>query len=461
MPDGKKKKKGLLTIPPELQEYISNKSRGIKQFAPEMEEWSQISPEKTWEYWRQTDPEKLYMIQLRDLLWELYQPYLTGEAGDALLDENGKEFEDKDVYNSRTDETTTITARKQAENRIKEIINEAETKMASDFYPLESLPYYEETRDVKGGLNFNREYQDMLVDEMGKAQQLAETRQTMLNNVGSEKGRKALQEYITYGEKQRLQDKLNKGEITQEDAYAQIKELEKQAYGEGSAFEKWQHELAGDTGVPKYPGDQGRKAQEAGAKRATDLQTQQMKQSRLLGMLYPEQLARYQAELRAGWGQAAGSGSEALGRGRFVIPAGGEEGTAESGGGIGGVGGSFTGTGGGGTYIPPNFYIQGFANWAQTNPEFQKARATKEVQMWTDFPSTYPAYLSYMQSYKPTGLEGEDEGRSYFERGMPLTFEKWGQEDVEGKLLSEAEETRKRAASLAAKGRLAPLTVNR
>ena len=73
--------------------------------------------------------------------------------------------------------------------------------------------------------------------------------------------------------------------------------------------------------------------------------------------------------------------------------------------------------------------------------------------MWTDFPSTYPAYQSYMQAYKPTGAEGET--------GLPLTFEKWGQEDVEGKLLSEAEEQRKRAARLAAKGRLAPLTVNR
>lgn len=438
MADGKKaKKKGLLTIPPELQEYLSKKSRGIKQFAPEMDEWAQLSPEKTYEYWQQYDPERLYMMQLKDLLWEMYQPYVTGKDVFGLniaplTDKRGEPFEDDtepDRYGRQR------TAIEKAETRITEIIDEAETKIASGFYPLETLPYYEESKAALPGPAFNREYQDMLVDEMQKAQQLASTRQTMLSNVGSAKGRQALQEYITYGERQRLQDKLNKGEITQEDAYAQIKELEKQAYGEGSAFEKWQHEQVGqlgtmgqrgvsqqqpgllNMGIPMdealrrynltgetsgYTQQQMSQAREGQIGQSAVAQQQrlqeQAKKGQLRAQLYPDWFAKFQAEFNAGYGQNVG-------------------------------------------LLSPIAAPAGFVNW--DTPEFEQYRQQQDIQYTQDYPNIYPIYQDLLSKNQVT---------------MP--FEKW-YNDPEQTLLKTQEEERKRLAGVVAKGRLAPPTVNR
>ncbi len=484
----KAKKKKVWQLPPDVQEYLSG--TGTPQWSGETlpQEYKYLSPQAMFEEWSSTetiqDPiTKEYFVPARRLYHVLLGDYLQAKLENGTLSE---------------DDVDRIL--KQAE--IKEKINT----------PLASMPLYVEVREAvrenpspRFWDRYNRTVESELID-LNQKRQAAETaryqlfgeqeayqaaeakrelyeqyqpfskaarpegelgdiegrlqREKVLGIPGmtpsasmSEGERRQLLNYVETQERE-LIDAANRGEITQAEATARMREINQTAYGVGSQFEKWQHELVGDTGVPKYPPDlQGREAQEMGAKKATDFQTQQLKQSRLLGMLYPEQMARFQAELRAGWGQAAGSGSEALGRGRFVIPAGGEEGTAEGGGGIGGIGGSFTGTGGGGTYIPNYMYEQGFADWAKTNPEFQKAQSEREIKMWAEYPGSYPAYQSYIQAFQPTGLEGAPD--------LPLTFEKWQVEDTQGKLLSEEDIRRKQAIAAAAKGRLAPLTVNR
>ena len=433
----KAKKKGLLTIPPELQEYISKKSRGIKQFAPEMEEWGQLSPEKTYEYWRQTEPEKLYMIQLKDLLWEMYQPYLTGKDVFGLniaplTDKSGNQFEndtEPDRYGRQR------TAQEKAEARIAEIIDEAETKLASGFYPLETMPYYEESKAAISGRAFQSAYEDLLVDEMQKAQQLATTRRTMLANVGSEKGRQALQEYITYGEKQRLQEKLNKGEITQEDAETQIKELEKQAYGEGSAFEKWQHEQVGQPGAmgqrgvgQQQPGllnmgipmDEALRRYDLSGETSGYTQTQmsqerqkqitqsgidqqqrlqaQANKGQLRAQLYPDWFQKFQSEFNAGYGQNVG-------------------------------------------LLSPIAAPASFVNW--DTPEFRQYRQQQDIQYTQDYPNVYPIYQDLLSKNQVT-----------------QPFEQWYSDPAQA-LLKTQEDERRRRASAVAKGRLAPPTVNR
>ncbi len=442
-----KSKKGLLTVPPELQEYLSKKARGIKQFAPEMEDWGKLSPEKTWEYWKQTDPQRLYMIQLKDLLWQDYQLYFTGGDVTILTDKNGNAFRDttRTVKRGGYDVEMEYTAQEQAEERIDEILKGAQDKIDSGFYPLESLPFYEESKDVVKGPNFNREYQNLLVDEMTKAQKLATVRQKMLSSVGSPEGRQALKEYTSVIETQHLQDQLNRGEITQEEAYTRTAELNKQAYGAGSEWERWQRGLSGQQRVDA-PGTLAGALGETigGQKVAASNEATRVGEAAKVVALNPEWYKKF---LMTPEGSAAvGSANPAPSRGIEGLYAGAPgtsmlgnafAGNAEAKTSIGSLVGSQALSGSGLAAVM-------FKQWLQDNPEYQKEQQTKIAGYMQDYPGFYPKYQQYL-GQETTPAEGWQ------------GFEGWAQQQPEYLLLQE----QKRQAAIAAKSRLAPPTVNR
>jgi hypothetical protein len=412
MPDVKKtKKKGVLTIPPELQEYIKGEKFGGGfgagyPFSPETEMWGELSPSKVYDFWAQNTPEELYLLQLRDYLAEVINPNNT--SGRFLRDVDG----------------TPITDPDKAFARAGEIFKEAQAKVNSGFYPVETLPYYEESKNVMGA-NFKREYENTLINETQIAQQEAVARQEALGNVYSRQGR------------QTLQGLVGEGVVTGQEAF-----------GSGSAWEKWQHEQVGaDTaniGL-QMRNVQSQQAREAQIGESANLSNQRLQEQvdrgQLKANLYPDWLKKFEAEFNAGYGGGMGGGGlqpgQQLGAGRFVIPAGGEGGTAEGGG-----GGSTTGATGGGAYRPSYALYQGFANW--DTPEFDQYRQKQDVQYTQDYPNTYPVYQNLLN------------------RGQVNTpFETWLSQDPVAKLLSDQEAERKRLASGVAKTRLTPITVNR
>ncbi len=133
----KAKKKGVLTIPPELQEYIKGNwfpSFTGKEFQG-YETWGQLSPEKTYEHWKKTDPYGLYLIQLKDYLQFRLDPTRFGDS-----------------------ETKPITVEEASV-----FVKEANSKMQFG-YPVEALPLYEES-SMRIGANFQHEYENLLVQE--------------------------------------------------------------------------------------------------------------------------------------------------------------------------------------------------------------------------------------------------------------------------------------------------------